>query len=191
MGKFAAIKALDKDIFSAADAREAGVSLRMLHYLCNQGKVTRLSRGIYDIRDGVDLSIEALIRDALIQIGHSVVCLRTALQLYDLIEEVPEYIDFFSVRGQVSKRKIDYVKIHSIRQPLSKLATNRLSGFLVTTLEQTIVDLLRFNSSPAYVLEAIQEAKHKGIAIQISDLRKQAEIFRAAGKTKQLIESIF
>ena len=138
----------------------------------------------------MDLSIEALVAEALVQIGRSVVCLRTALQLYDLIDEVPEYIEFFSERGKVSKRKIDYVKIHSIRKPLSKLATQTLSGLPVTTLEQTIVDLLRFNYSPAYVLEVIQEAKHKGIAVQLGILRKQADIFRAAGKTKQLIEAI-
>ena len=136
----------------------------------------------------MDLSIEALVAEALLQIGRSVVCLRTALQLYDLIEEVPEYIEFFSERGRVSKRKIDYVKIHSMRKPLNKLASQTLSGLPVTTLEQTIVDLLRFNYSPAYVLEAIQEAKNKGMVVQLGILRKQAEVFRAAGKAKHLIE---
>ena len=66
------IRAISKGIFSAADAKAVGVSPRVLHYLCVQGKINRVGHGFYDVRTNIDLSIEALIRDTLVQIGEAV-----------------------------------------------------------------------------------------------------------------------
>lgn len=184
------IKAIGAGIFSAADARAVGVSARVLHYLCVQGKISRAGHGFYDARTEIDLSIEALIRDALVQIGEAVVCMKSALWFYDLIDEAPEYLEFFVPRARVSKRKMEYVRIHSTRKPLHSLDTKLIDGIRVTSLEQTLVDMLRYDYPLSRVLEAIETARSKGMVVQIGVIRRQGEIFRAKGKTQLLLEAL-
>ena len=184
------IRTISKGIFSAADAKAVGVSARVLHYLCAQGKINRVGHGFYDVRTNIDLSIEALIRDTLVQIGEAVVCMKTALWLHELTDEAPECLEFFAPRARVSRRKIEHIRIYSMRRPLASLDTKVIDSFMVTSFEQTLVDLLRFDYPLSRVLEAVEVARHKGIAVQISMLRKQGEIFRAKGKTRLLLEAL-
>lgn len=184
------ISDIGADVFSAADARAVGISTRVLHYLCAQGKINRVGHGFYDARIEMDLSIEALIHDALVQIDEAVVCMKLALWLYDLTDEAPEYLEFFSPRVRISRRKIERVRIYSMRRPLVSLDTKIVDGFRVTSFEQTLVDLLRYDYPLSRVLEAIEVARGKGIAVQIGVLRRQGEVFRAKGKTRLLLEAL-
>ncbi len=192
MGSFLKLRreAGDTGIVSVADAREMGISPRVLHYLCVQGRIRRVSRGFYDVRDEVELSLESLLKETLLQIGEAVVCLQSALQLYDLTDEVPEYLEFFAPRARVSRRKIDSVKIHSTRHPLTYLDTNIVSDIVVTSLEQTLVDMFRFGYPMSRVLEVIDLARRKQMAVKVGVIRRQADIFRAKGKIRLLLDGI-
>lgn len=81
---------LQKPMFTASDARKLGIPTRMLTHFYQQGLIERISRGIYrgtDVDSGLDLAIEDLILTAL-SIPHGVICLISALCLYELTDQI-------------------------------------------------------------------------------------------------------
>lgn len=78
-----------KPSFTIEEASQAGVSRRMLSYYAKTGVLVRLGAGVYcglEELPGADLPWDDLIR-TLSQVPSGVVCLTTALRLWDLTDE--------------------------------------------------------------------------------------------------------
>ena len=191
MGKLDDLKKLNKDPFTKSDADSVNVSARMLSYLCTKKKIYRLGHGYYSLKEVDDFDLASIVREIINQIeGDCVICLQTALQLYDLTDESPPFVDVFVSWSNAPKRKLENAKLHKTRYPLSQLQTNSMNGIKVTSIEQTIVDLLRFGFPVAQAIDVHIRASSKGIIVKIDVLKKIAEEFRAKAKIKQFIEAI-
>ncbi len=78
-------------LFTAAEARNVGVPANALAYLVKIGVLERLARGIYRSSDyvpDVDVTLEDLALTAS-TIPNGVICLISALDYYDLTDELP------------------------------------------------------------------------------------------------------
>jgi predicted transcriptional regulator of viral defense system len=82
---------LKRPFFTASQARDAGVHPSLLSYYAKQGLIERIERGIYkgpSAEMTVDFKWEDLVL-AVKSIPNGVVCLISALALYELTEEIP------------------------------------------------------------------------------------------------------
>lgn len=63
-----------------------------------------------------------------------------------------------------------------------------IEGIPVSSLERTIIDLLRFGYSISFVLSALKENKKKKVLFSIGKVKKMALVYRVKGKVSLLLE---
>lgn len=181
------LKKIKKSPFDAEYASTKGVSRRMLSYYVKAGRLVRLSYGVYAFSDKLGFDFEGIIKEKLIQAPQAVIGLKTALKLYDLTDEAPANIDLIVPESNVPKRKMDDVKLHSVKDHLFKEGITKIRGIPVTTLERTIIDILRKKGTPKEGRTIIVEAQKRGMRINFSKLEHYATIFRVKSKFESIM----
>lgn len=81
---------LKKSLFNSYEARELGVSTALLDYYVKKDLIERISRGIYRSRESV-IDVDFQYEDLVLAAGSipdGVICLISALTLYDLTDEI-------------------------------------------------------------------------------------------------------
>jgi predicted transcriptional regulator of viral defense system len=184
------LKKIKKSPFDAEYARSKGVSKRMLSYYVNAGVLVRLAHGIYALPDKLSFDFEDILREKLSQAPQAIVGLRTALKLYDLTDEAPANIDLMVPKSNIPKKKMDDVKLHSVIDHLFNEGITKIRGIPVTTIERTIVEILRKNGTPKEGRTIIQEAQKKGLRINFSKLEHYATIFRVKLKFESIMVNL-
>lgn len=134
-----------KAVFSSAEGREVGIPPRMLAYLCARGRIERVSRGVYKIRnldfdsEWEDLAVIAL------SIPHSVICLISALCYYGMTDEIMRefWIAIPHATTSPSRDNAHIVRMRNISfgQTIIKIGSKKLRIF---DRERTIVDTFRY-----------------------------------------------
>lgn len=154
MKKSKAIKAirqlLTRPYFTAAEAKELGVSAALLGYYVKIGQIRRLGRGIYQ---GAEYrsSPENFRWEDLIDIVNSVpggvVCLISALNIYEITEEIPRH-HWIAVSHSTSIDRGSGVKIVRLRNMDLGKTTVSLGKVKVPIFdrERTIIDVFRLLS---------------------------------------------
>ena len=82
---------LQRPYFTSKEARDLGVSSKSLAYYVKTGRLQRISRGVYqstDFKGHVSFRWEDLI-ESVYSVSGGVVCLVSALAIYELTEEIP------------------------------------------------------------------------------------------------------
>lgn len=83
-------------VFTAAEARAAGIPSRMLSHFCKKGVIERLSRGVYkgsQAKVEINFEWEDLALAAM-SISNGVICLISALCYYGLTDQIMrEFLD--------------------------------------------------------------------------------------------------
>ena len=74
--------------------------------------------------------------------------------------------------------------------PLSKFKTQKLDGIRVTTIEQTMVDLLRAGHPISELVKIFNLAQKKRMPVELSELKKLGGIFHVKGKVARFLEAI-
>ena len=87
------------------------------------------------------------------------------------------------------KEKVKDVKFYRVKDILHKRAVRKINGIPVTSIERTLIDLLRAQKSISMVLKVMFTAQKKGISINISKMKKLAIDFRVKGHFDKLIEA--
>lgn len=148
-----------KPYFKAVEARALGIPARMLAYFCEQGILERIGRGIYksvDADTGLDLDVEGLALTAM-SIPHGVICLVSALCIYELTDEMMrEYWIAIPNDDKSPKRshtRIIRMRNMSLGQTSMKIGKHELKIF---DRERTIVDAFRYLSHEV-AIKALQE----------------------------------
>lgn len=135
-------------VFRSKDAVAAGVSWRDLYALRDQGAILELSRGLYQRADA------ALIPrvDFVAVCGrapHGMICLNSALEYWDLSDEIPAQVDLAVPSGS-HRPVIDYppTRVHVFRADtfaIGRLEVAEQAGerFWVSDRERTVADAFR------------------------------------------------
>ncbi len=181
---------LKKSPFDTAYATSMGVSGRMLSYFVEQKLLVRLTHGVYAFPEKLSLDFEDILKEKLLQAPQAVIGLKTALRLYDLTEEAPAKIDLIVPESNVPKKKMEDVKLHSVTDHLFNKGVTKIRGIPVTTLERTIVDILRKKGTPKEGRMIILEAQKKGHRINFSKLEHFATLFRIKSKLLSILVNL-
>jgi predicted transcriptional regulator of viral defense system len=151
--------------FTAAQAREAGVSRSLLHHHTKRGKFERMYRGVYRFRDYPSAPREE-VAAAWLAVGkdHAVVSHESALDLLDLTDIIPDRIDVTVPRSQRYLHVPAGVTLHTTRRPIGPAGTTIREGIRITSATRSIVDVAESGLSEEHVQRAVEEAMHLGLS---------------------------
>lgn len=165
---------LTRPSFKAAEAKELGVSTAHLAYYVKIGRIRRLGRGIYQGADYTaspeNFRWEDLI-EAVNSVPSGVVCLISALAIYDITDEIPRQ-HWIGVSHSTSVNRGSNVKITRFRNmDLGKTQID-LAGITVPIFdrERTIIDAFRLLSRETAIKALKMSLSAKGSFFL--DLRK-------------------
>lgn len=141
---------LNQASFTAAEAKKLSISPAQIAYFIKKGQVKRLSRGIYQ---GIDFKSppEAFQWEDLIEAVNSVpggvICLISALALYDTTEEIPRQ-HWIAIPHSTSINRGTSVRIMRFRNMELGKTTMNLGGITIPIFdrERTIIDSFRLLS---------------------------------------------
>ena len=162
--------------FTSKEARLLGVPAAVLSYYVKVGKLKRICRGVYQAIDYQNP--EAFRWVDLIEAVHSinggVVCLISALAVYDLTEEIPRQ-HWIGIRHGTSARSRRQIKIVRFRDlNLGKIEIE-LEGARIPIFdrERTIVDAFRLLSRET-AIKALKSAVAQGGKNRIDLIKLEA-----------------
>jgi predicted transcriptional regulator of viral defense system len=169
----------EKAIFTANEARKLGASTSVLAYYVKLGLLERVERGIYrnpSSHAEVDLRWEELVV-ASQSILRGIICLTSALALYDLTEEIPResWIAIPHSSRAPKKKKVRAVRMRDMK--LGKTVFD-IGGIKLPIFdrERTIVDAFRYlGKETALKALKIYAAKQR---VDIAKLRRYANKLR-------------
>lgn len=155
---------LKKPSFTSREARALGVPSAVLGHYVKTGKLKKLSRGLY--RDATyKSSAPSLWNDlaeAVFSIPNGVVCLISALALYDLTEELPRQ-HWIGIRHGTTAKSTRQTKIVRFRNLELGKSEIEIEGLFIPIFdrERTIIDAFRLLSRETAV-KALKAAIAKG-----------------------------
>lgn len=155
---------LKKSSFTAKEARSLGVSSATLAHYVKTKKLKRLGRGLYQGAEYKNLSLSKWtdLVQAASSISGGVVCLISALAVYDLTEELPRQ-HWIGIRHGTTAKSTHQIKIIRFRNLELGKTEIKIEGMSVPIFdrERTIVDAFRFLSRET-AIKALKTAAIKG-----------------------------
>lgn len=140
---------LRKPYFTSKEAKNMGVDPAVLSHYVKTGRLKRIRRGVYqkaDYQNAAAVRWEDLV-ETVYSIKGGVVCLISALAIYDLTEEIPRQ-HWIAIRHNTSVKTTKGVKILRYRNiDLGRIEV-ALEGTLIPIFdrERTIIDAFRLLS---------------------------------------------
>lgn len=140
---------IETPVFTAAEARAAGIPSRMLSHFCKKGVIERVGRGIYrgakaDMK--IDFEWEDLALVAM-SVPNGVICLISALCYYGLTDQIMRefWIAIPHASRSPQRAKARFIRMRNIElgQTEIQMGTCRLKIF---DKERTVVDAFRYLS---------------------------------------------
>lgn len=155
---------LKKPSFTSKEARAVGVSSEVLAHYVKTGKLKRMGRGVYRGANSTGPSPAKWndLAEAASFIPGGVVCLISALALYDLTEELPRQ-HWIGIRHGTTARSSRQIKIVRFRNLELGKTEIEIEGVLIPIFnrERTIVDAFRLLSRET-AIKALKAAIVKG-----------------------------
>lgn len=171
-----------RPVFHAAEAREAGIHPSRLSYYVKTNRIERIGHGVYR---GVESSIDADFQwEDLIVIAKSIpqgiVCLVSALALYDLTDEMPRE-HWIAVSHSTTAPKRDHTRIVRMRdmETGKTLYSIGRETVVIFDRERTIVDAFRYLSKEI-AIKALKAAA-SGRASKKLDMKKLQQYAKQFG----------
>ena len=166
---------LEKPYFTSKEARDIGVHPAILSHYVKTGRLKRVRRGVYQSVDYQNPSAfrwEDLI-EAVYSVKGGVVCLISALAIYDLTEEIPRQ-HWIAIRHGTSIKTAREVKILRYRDIELGRTEVELEGTKIPIFdrERTIIDAFRLLSRET-AIKALKAAISKGGKNRIDLLKLQ------------------
>jgi predicted transcriptional regulator of viral defense system len=168
--------------FTSREARKLGVSSSTLAYYVKQKELIRIGHGVYrGINDpvGDDFRFEDLI-EAMLKVRNGVICLRSALSLYNLTDEMPSQ-HWIAIRNKTLHRGNTSIKVIRMRNLTLGITKIKIGNVMLPIFdrERTIVDAFRYLGRET-ALKALKTAlKRKGDEkINVTKIRQYAKELR-------------
>ncbi|MCH9627344.1 MAG: hypothetical protein S4CHLAM2_09810 [Chlamydiales bacterium] len=138
----------NKPIFTSKEAKDLGIHPALLSYYVKKGVLKRLKRGVYQSPQGSSLHFQwADLIEAVYGVNGGVVCLLSALAIYELTDDIPRQ-HWIGVRHGTDVRRRDDIKVVRFRNFELGKTSIELEGVAVPIFDQerTIVDAFRLLS---------------------------------------------
>ena len=150
--------------FTAAQARECGVSKDLVKYHIGTGRFQRAHRGVYRFRD-YPPSPREHVAAAWLAVGkdRAVVSHESALDLHELSDVIPWGTHITVAREDRSAPRPEGVWLHTSTHPLSRSDVRVVDGVRVTSPARTIVDLAATGRALEHVFAAARDAVDRGV----------------------------
>ena len=175
-------------VFTVKEASKYKISPQLLSHYVNNNQLKRLSHGVYSFKENIGFDFHSLLKEKLATIPQAIVGLESALKIYGLTDEAPEAIHLIVPLSNVPKRKLQDVQLYRMKDNIYKKHIKTIESIPVSSLERTIIDLLRFSYSISFVLSVLKESKKKKMPFSIGKIKKMAPIYRVKGKISLLLE---
>lgn len=182
-------------IVRASQAVKAGIHPRVLYQLRDSGKLKKISRGIYCLKDQAlasypDLSIVA------IRAPNSVICLVSALAYHEITTQIPNKISIALPKGAESPR-LDYppVSIYRFSKESFEIGIEKhnidSTSIRIYDPEKTLVDCFKFRNKIGMdiVIEALKLYSIRK-KINIDKIFKYSRICRVEKIMKPYLEAL-
>ncbi|MGC1879350.1 MAG: type IV toxin-antitoxin system AbiEi family antitoxin domain-containing protein [Rhabdochlamydiaceae bacterium] len=155
---------LEKPYFTSKEARDIGIHPAVLSHYVKTSRLKRIRRGVYQRVDYQNLSAfrwEDLV-GAVYSVRGGVVCLISALAVYDLTEEIPRQ-HWIAIRHGTSAKTTRRLKVVRYRDMQLGKTEVELEGTKMPIFdrERTIVDAFRLLSRET-AIKALKAAIAKG-----------------------------
>lgn len=167
--------------FTSLAAKKLGVSSASLAYYVKIGKLERIARGIYKGTNAP--SIDSFQWEDLIiaaqQTKNGVVCLISALALYELTDEIPRQ-HWIAIPNSTRHRAPKTVRVIRMRNMVLGKTTIKIDKISIPIFdrERTIVDAFRYLSKEI-AIKALKEAlKNKKEKINIEKIMRYSKELR-------------
>jgi predicted transcriptional regulator of viral defense system len=169
--------------FNAKQAREAGFSWERLSANVRNKRFMRAAQGVYRLNHFPASPFEDLFVAWLRAKSSAVVSHESALALYELSDVLPSEVHLIVPRTASQRRK----GIRQHTQMLKPEEVTRRNGLPVTTVERTLVDVIKSGLAQEQIHKAGREALQRGLTDRGTLLRKAAEV---GGKIERVIREI-
>lgn len=173
---------LSAPCFTSKEARLRGVSASTLAYYVKQNELTRIGHGIYRGSKApvvADFRWEDLI-EAMQRVKEGIICLTSALSLYQLTEEMPSQ-HWIAIRNNTIHRAMPSTKVVRMRNLTLGKTTIKIGNVTLPIFdrERTIVDAFRYLGRET-ALKALKIAltKKNSEKINIEKIRQYAKKLR-------------
>jgi predicted transcriptional regulator of viral defense system len=157
---------IETPVFTAAEARAAGIPSRMLSHFCKKGAIERVSRGVYrGTRSNAEIEFEweDLALTAM-SIPTGVICLISALCYYGLTDQIMREfwiaIPHASKSPQRPKTRIIRMRNIELGQTEIQMGASRLKIF---DKERTVIDSFRYLSQEVAIKALQAYLRQRGI----------------------------
>lgn len=167
---------LERPLFTSKEAKEVGVSTSTLDYYVRSGALRRINRGIYQktgYKDRKTFKWGDLI-EAYYSVRNGVICLISALAVYDLTEEIPRQ-HWLAISHRTSVQSNRNLKIVRFRNMHLGRVELDLEGVKISIFdrERTVVDAFRLLSRET-AIKALKMALAKGGKNRVDLIKLQA-----------------
>lgn len=177
------------------DVQACGFSRLILCHLARQGKLTRLSRGLYALPDRT-VSEHATLAEMASKHPKALVCLLSALQFHGLTTQSPFEI-WVAVANKARAPKIDYPPLRIVRFGGDALTVGVEEHLIdgvsvkVTSVAKTVVDCFKYRNKIGLdvALEALREA-WTAKRVTMDDLWKCARVCRVTNVIRPYLEAM-
>ena len=167
---------LQKPYFTTQEAKQLGVSAALLGHYLKKGYLKRLSRGIYQSSDYQYPQTSFPWEDLIESVGtvpNGVVCLISALAIYEITEEIPRQ-HWIAVSHGTSINRGPLLKIVRFRNMRLGLTKIEIGGIQVPIfdIERTIIDSFRILSCEVAIKALKMALSYRGKGTKKLDLVK-------------------
>jgi len=173
----------------------AGIPRAHLRLAEEQGKLTRVARGLYvatdaDVTEHHDLALAAK------RVPHGVVCLLSALRFHELTTQMPFEV-WLAIDPKARLPRTEYPPLRIVRFSGTALtygaAPHTIEGVMVriTTPAKTVADCFRYRNKIGLdvALEALRDCFHQRKAT-LDEIWEAAKVCRAANVIRPYMESL-
>ncbi|OFZ25211.1 MAG: hypothetical protein A2381_12280 [Bdellovibrionales bacterium RIFOXYB1_FULL_37_110] len=175
--------------FSLKDAKNIGIPRSYIRKWLEEDKIEKVSHGFYKINiDEYDK--ETPLIDAVSIVGKpSVICLLSALEFYNITDQIPKktWIMVPATKKCSNKR----LRLYRTRNPMWDIGIDKHNNYAITSIERTLVECLLFKKilGLPVVMQAIKEALRMK-QTTLSDIIKMANKMSVYHRIEGAIEAL-
>jgi predicted transcriptional regulator of viral defense system len=150
---------------TARAAAEAGIARSTLsHHARPGGRLVHVARGLYRLREFPSSPHEHIVAGWLRTppSADAVVSHESALELHDLSDVIADEVHVTVPRTR-RRKPIEGVVVHPTTFPVTKRQRRNVLGMPVTTVDRTIIDVLRSTGMTEQAEAAVEQALQRGL----------------------------